>query len=77
VASGVPNTREYDAFCRRAFGAFLHHTPAVVLGEYRKSNEGLRRVWWAAATAEKGAGTEAEVAAAGAVVAAINALRQL
>jgi hypothetical protein len=39
-------TREYDAFCRRAFGEFLHHTPAVVLSEHRKSNEGLRRVWW-------------------------------
>jgi hypothetical protein len=39
-------TREYNAFCRRAFGGFLHHTPAVVLGEHRKSNEGLRRVWW-------------------------------
>jgi hypothetical protein len=24
-------TREYETFCRRAFGAFLHHTPAVVL----------------------------------------------
>ena len=39
-------TREYHAFCRRAFGGFLHHTPAVVLSEHRKSNEGLRRVWW-------------------------------
>jgi hypothetical protein len=39
-------TREYDVFCRRAFGGFLHHTPAVVLSEHRKSNEGLRRVWW-------------------------------
>jgi hypothetical protein len=39
-------TREYDSFCRRAFGGFLHHTPAVVLSEHRKSNEGLRRVWW-------------------------------
>ena len=39
-------TREYDAFCRRAFGGFLHHTPAVVLSAHRKSNEGLRRVWW-------------------------------
>src|SRR5882757_6956308 len=39
-------TREYEAFCRRAFGDFLHHTPAVVLSEQRKSNEGLRRVWW-------------------------------
>jgi hypothetical protein len=39
-------TREYDRFCRRAFGRFLHHTPAVVLGEDRRNNEGLRRVWW-------------------------------
>jgi hypothetical protein len=39
-------TREYERFCARAFGAFLHHTPAVVLGAERKSNEGLRRVWW-------------------------------
>jgi hypothetical protein len=39
-------TREYEAFCSRAFGAFLHHTPAVVLGAERKNNEGLRRVWW-------------------------------
>jgi len=39
-------TREYDRFCRRAFGGFLHHTPAVVLGTQRRSNEGLRRVWW-------------------------------
>ena len=40
-------TREHDAFCRRAFGGFLHHMPAVVLvKERRRSNEGLRRVWW-------------------------------
>ena len=24
-------TRNYQAFCRKAFGRFLHHTPAVVL----------------------------------------------
>ncbi len=40
-------TREYDRFCRHAFGGFLHHTPAVVLSTAnRRSNEGLRRVWW-------------------------------
>jgi hypothetical protein len=39
-------TREYQAFCRKAFGGFLHHTPAVVLSADRKNNEGLRRVWW-------------------------------
>jgi hypothetical protein len=39
-------TRDYQEFCRRAFGGFLHHTPAVVLSEEKKSNEGLRRAWW-------------------------------
>jgi hypothetical protein len=39
-------TRDYNRFCQRAFGTFLHHTPAVVLSEHRKTNEGLRRVWW-------------------------------
>ena len=40
-------TRDYDSFCKDAFGGFLHHTPAVVLAEGQKSsNEGLRRVWW-------------------------------
>ncbi len=39
-------TKAYDAFCRQAFGSFLHHTPAVVLGPGKRDNEGLRRVWW-------------------------------
>src|SRR5512145_626833 len=28
-------TRHYDAFCDKAFGGFMHHTPAVVLGADR------------------------------------------
>lgn len=39
-------TREYDAFCRRALGKFMHHTPAVVLTADKQNNTGLRRVWW-------------------------------
>jgi len=39
-------TRNYDAFCRTAFGQFLHHTPAIALSADRKDNTGLRRVWW-------------------------------
>lgn len=40
-------TREYQEFCKRAFGGMLHHTPAVALAPERKAtNEGLRRVWW-------------------------------
>ena len=39
-------TRQYEFFCKRAFGAFLHHSPAAVLSSNRRSNAGLRRVWW-------------------------------
>jgi hypothetical protein len=45
-------TKAYDAFCRQAFGDFLHHTPAVVLGADKQNNEGLRRVWWYACKEE-------------------------
>jgi hypothetical protein len=45
-------TRHYQAFCKQAFGRFLHHTPAVVLGPDRRSNAGLRRVWWHACREE-------------------------
>lgn len=40
-------TRDYQRFCARAFGRFLHHTPAATLAKGQKAgNEGLRRVWW-------------------------------
>lgn len=39
-------TRNYEVFCQRAFGRFLHHTPAVVLGPQRDVNAGLRRCFW-------------------------------
>jgi hypothetical protein len=40
-------TREYTQFCEAAFGEYLHHSPAIVLKpEHKRSNEGLRRVWW-------------------------------
>jgi hypothetical protein len=39
-------TRAYADFCDKAFGGFLHHTPALALSPARRqSNEGLRRVW--------------------------------
>jgi len=47
-------TKAYDAFCQKAFGCFLHHTPAAVLSPaQKKTNEGLRRVWWQACKEEK------------------------
>jgi hypothetical protein len=38
-------TREYQRFCSKAFGRFLHHSPAAVLGSEKIPNEGLRVVW--------------------------------
>lgn len=45
-------TKNYDRFCRQAFGRFLHHTPAVVLGRAQQGNAGLRRCWWYACKEE-------------------------
>jgi hypothetical protein len=45
-------TKGYGVFCNRAFGRFLHHSPAAVLSSRRTSNEGLRRVWWHACVEE-------------------------
>ena len=39
-------TKNYELFCRQAFGGFLHHTPAVILGNDQVANAGLRRCWW-------------------------------
>ena len=48
----ILHTRAYDAFCRKAFGGFLHHTPAVALGKAQQGNAGLRRTWWHACREE-------------------------
>ena len=45
-------TRHYDLFCHKAFGRFMHHTPAVVLGADKQNNAGLRRCWWHACREE-------------------------
>lgn len=43
-------TRGYEAFCRRAFGRLLHHTPAEALPRLGKASDeraaGLRRAWY-------------------------------
>lgn len=39
-------TRDYSDFCDKAFGGYMHHTPAAVLGPDKQTNEGLRRTWW-------------------------------
>lgn len=46
-------TRNYQQFCKRAFGHYLHHTPAVVMGG-RKSQQGAIRRAWHLACKEEG-----------------------
>ena len=38
-------TKNYQAFCQQAFGRYMHHTPAAVLGQNQRNNDGLRRTW--------------------------------
>ena len=45
-------TSDYQEFCHKAFGRFLHHTPAVSIGSNKSSNTGLRRCWWFACKEE-------------------------
>jgi hypothetical protein len=45
-------TKQYQLFCKQAFGGFLHHSPAAVLSNNKNSNVGLRRAWWFACKEE-------------------------
>lgn len=38
-------TRNYQQFCQRAFGRFLHHTPAEALQQGQRGNAGIKRCW--------------------------------
>jgi hypothetical protein len=46
-------TRQYDTFCRHAFGRFLHHTPAEAMRTPTQASEGLKRAWRLACAHEK------------------------
>ena len=50
----ILHTREYESFCKQAFGSLLHHTPAAALGKEaaQKADAGLRRCWWYACREE-------------------------
>ena len=45
-------TKNYEQFCDKAFGRFLHHTPAAAMSSTKQSNSGLRRCWWFACREE-------------------------
>jgi hypothetical protein len=38
-------TRAYDAFCRRALGRYLHHTPVEAMASPIHAEEGIKRAW--------------------------------
>jgi hypothetical protein len=46
-------TRQYDSFCSRAFGRFLHHTPAEAMSTPTQASDGLKRAWRLACAHEK------------------------
>ncbi|GEM_PF-239711 len=38
-------TRDYQSFCRKAFGRFLHHTPTEAMGSPTLAADGIKRAW--------------------------------
>lgn len=41
----ILSTRRYRDFCQRAFGRFLHHTPASDMGGARRQRAAMRATW--------------------------------
>lgn len=46
-------TRAYEAFCGKALGRYLHHTPAEAMGGRERVQESLRRAWRLACAKER------------------------
>ena len=46
-------TRQYEQFCRHAFGRFLHHTPAEAMPSPTAASNGIKRAWRLACAREK------------------------
>lgn len=38
-------TKAYELFCRKAFGRFLHHTPAEAMQSTTAAQSGIKRAW--------------------------------
>lgn len=38
-------TRQYQHFCKKAFGRFLHHTPAEAMPNPTLAQQGIKRAW--------------------------------
>lgn len=46
-------TRQYQQFCRSAFGRFLHHTPAEAMKSPTLAHDGIKRAWRLACAREQ------------------------
>ena len=46
-------TREYQAFCQKAIGRFLHHTPTEAMRSKVSAQTGIKRAWRLACAKEK------------------------
>ncbi len=46
-------TRDYDYFCRKALGRFLHHTPAEAMKTPTQASEGIKHAWRLACQRER------------------------
>ncbi len=46
-------TRSYGQFCQKAFGRFLHHTPAEAMTRPTLAQDGIKRAWRLACVKEK------------------------
>ena len=49
----ILHTRYYQDFCDKAFGRFLHHTPAEAMTTQTLATEGIQRAWHLACALEK------------------------
>ncbi|MDD5275737.1 MAG: hypothetical protein PHR16_06615 [Methylovulum sp.] len=46
-------TRSYGQFCQKAFGRYLHHTPAEAMTRPTLAQDGIKRAWRLACVKEK------------------------
>ena len=49
----ILHTRYYQDFCNKAFGRFLHHTPAEAMSTQTLATEGIQRAWRLACARER------------------------
>lgn len=38
-------TKEYESFCKKAFGRFLHHHPAEAMKSQKVAQESIQKIW--------------------------------